>query len=173
MSAALEFGFRAEPGETYCSGGIPGYVRATNVTQEGRDPRGECKVWMRTVALFQDANETPNVQVQAGVAAFFLPPFEGSGHPQTGSDVVSFLNILKAEFIIFGNFFHMVVIPRGNSSVFGFLFPGPPFPCLPCLISIFLICIFLLLENNSGSFAIHNLKLSLCWVWEERLAGSR
>jgi len=44
MSAALEFGFRAEPGEAYCSGGIPGYVRAANVTREGRDPRGECEV---------------------------------------------------------------------------------------------------------------------------------
>lgn len=60
---------------------------------------------MIAVASFQDANETPNVQVQAGVAAFFfLSPLEGSGHPQTGSDVVSFLNILKAEFIILVTF---------------------------------------------------------------------
>jgi len=28
---------------------------------------------MITVASFQDANETPNVQVQAAVAAFFSP----------------------------------------------------------------------------------------------------
>lgn len=59
---------------------------------------------MLTVASFQDANETPNVQVQAGVAAFFFFPLEGSGHPQTGFDVVSFLNILKAEFIILVTF---------------------------------------------------------------------
>lgn len=44
MSSALEFGFRAEPEAAYCSRGIPGYVRAANVTWEGRDPREECKV---------------------------------------------------------------------------------------------------------------------------------
>lgn len=44
MSAALEFSCRAEPEAAYCSGGIPGYVRATNVTRQGRDPSEECKV---------------------------------------------------------------------------------------------------------------------------------
>lgn len=39
-----------------------------------------------------------------GWQLFFLSPLEGSGHPQTGSDAVSFLNILKAEFIILVTF---------------------------------------------------------------------
>lgn len=174
MSAALEFGFRAEPGEAYCSGGIPGYVRATNVTQEGRDPRGERKVWMITVALFQDANETPNVQVQAGVAAFFPPPLlKDLATPRLGlmqflfwtywrqnsSSLVTFSIwlLFLLEIVLCLASCSLVPLSMSPMSDFSFLF----------------ICIFLLLENDSGSFAIHNLKLSLCWIWEERLAGSR
>jgi len=96
--------------------------------------------------------------------SFFFPPLEGSGHPQTGSGIVLFLNILKAEFIILVTFsiwllFLLEIVLRLAS-------------CSLVLLSHvwFLLFIYLfacLLEHNCGSFEIHSLKMSPCWMLDE------